>query len=182
MVLSVLVFSFHLKFASLVDPIIMQNTHLFTLFFFAVLLGVSSFAQASHYYLVDIPSEFSESDRELLARFGIDDTEDLLRWIDTPDMRNALQSMSGLSADRINALTVFCDLLQIDGVGPSAARLLMATNITGTADLVSRDEGELLAEIQYTNQIETITPTTPSDGHLHMWVLSAIEVPITVIY
>ena len=137
---------------------------------------------ASHYYLEDIADVFSEDELVVFDRFGIQDTEHLLLWLVTPDDRIAFSTSTGMSLQELEDLARLCELMQVEGVGPRAARLLIATGISSVSDLQGRHAETLTAELQTVNYTEQITSVAPSLDHVNAWIYASMGVEVYVQY
>lgn len=137
-------------------------------------------AQASHYFLQDISERFTPVMIEEFARFNLQTTEDLLRNIASTEDRNDFSDVTGVPLAELTELARLCDFLQIEGVGPKAAELLIATGVTTVRDLASRDAATLTAEIEVVNQTARITGVNPEIHHVTGWIQGAAAVPIQV--
>jgi hypothetical protein len=141
---------------------------------FAVLLPATAAgpAYASHYYLTDI-TVFEETMVTEFTRFGYETTEDVLRGLLTPDLRDAFAYATGVSPGRLAEIARLCEFLQVTGIGPRAADLLMAAGVFNVADLAARDPAALVAELETVNNVERITGTNPTFDHVRDWVSGA---------
>lgn len=137
-------------------------------------------AHASHYFLQDISERFTPVMIEEFARFNLQTTEDLLRNIASLEDRNNFADVTGVPLAELTEIARLCDFLQIDGVGPKAAELLMATGVTTVRDLAGRDAATLTAEIEVVNQTARITGVNPEVYHVTGWIEGAASVPIQV--
>ncbi len=147
----------------------------------AACLFVSAPAWASHYLLTDADI-FAEGELDAFIGVGLDDTSDLLARVATPDERDALAYETGIPAERLAEIAHMCELLQVEGVGPRAARLLMAAGVENVADLAARDANALLAVLLETNGGGTYTRVNPSLDHVTFWVIGAAQAPVHVEY
>jgi predicted flap endonuclease-1-like 5' DNA nuclease len=134
----------------------------------------SGAAFASHYYLVDV--DFLEgAELEVLQGRGWMTTEDVLAALATPELRAQAGEVTGLDASRIEFLARTCDLLQVDGIGPRAVRLVRAAGVIDAGDLAARDPAELLLVLMATNAQERLTEVDPGIEHVRDWVASAVR-------
>lgn len=159
----------------------MRPTDLCRALLVAAVVFVAVPASASHYLLPDADI-FEPGEIDLFVDAGIDDTSELLERIDTPDDRTAFADTTGVDVQRLAELARMCELLQVQGVGPRAARLLMAAGIDGVADLAGRDPNELLMTLSATNGGGTYTRVNPSIDHVTFWVMGAAQAPVHVEY
>ncbi len=148
----------------------------------ALSLAAGAPAHASHYFLADISDAFTPLMVSEFTRFGFETTEDLLRNVDTVDERNSFAQVTGIPASELHDITRMCDFLQIEGVGPKAATLLMAAGVSTVADLAEREPSELTAELVAANAVQHITGVDPDVSIVEAWVFAAAQVPIQVAY
>lgn len=146
-----------------------------------VLLVTAAPAAASHYFLTDVDF-LAEPELDAFRTFGFQTTEDLLRGLTTAESRAQLSFSTGVPVERLQELTRMCDLLQVPGIGPRAARLLMASGVTSAVDLAGRDPAALLAEVETVNAVEQLTGVNPSIEHVRDWVAGAGLVTLVVTY
>lgn len=139
-------------------------------------------ASASHYFIVDIADRFSPLALAEFTRFGLDDTEDVLRNLDTHQDREDFASVTGIAASELYEIARMCELLQIEGVGPRAFDLLYATGVQNAEDLAGRDGASLLAEMEVVNASEQLTGVDPPLELVEAWIERATSVPIRVQY
>lgn len=145
---------------------------------FSLCAGFAGSASASHYLLSDVEDAFEPALFDAFERFGCEDTEDALRWVLTPDQRRSFAGSTGLPMVQLDEVAQMLDLMQVRGVGPRAARLLIATGVTSAHDLASRDPESLLAELENVNMLEGLTSVSPSLEHVQTWVDGATRVPL----
>jgi hypothetical protein len=138
----------------------------------AALLLAPSVASASHYRLEDV-TFLSPEVQEGATRFGFIDTGELLRNLLTVEQRLALAGSMGVPEAELRQVAKVCELIQIDGVGPKAARLLQAAGVTSVADLAKRDPAALRDLLVAANAREAITQVDPSPEHVQAWVAGA---------
>lgn len=138
-------------------------------------------AAASHYYLTDL-TVFDETVVQEFQRFGYETTEDVLRGLLTPDQRDAVAYATGIAVAQLAEIARLCEFLQVRGIGPRAADLLMAAGVFNVADLAARDPSVLVAELETVNNVERITGTNPTFDHVRDWVSGAATATYRVEY
>lgn len=136
-------------------------------------------AQAGHYRL-PIADFISREESEQLSKAGVQTTLGLLAEVATPAHRLRLATVSGLAPARIEALAGLVDLLRIDGLGPSMARLLTAAGVRHVRALSLESAGALHARMLVANATSRIAPVTPSEGLVAAWVAAAGRLPPAV--
>lgn len=141
--------------------------------------GVGADAHASHYYLADVDF-LDDAERAALETLGMATTEDLLAALRDASSRATLRGQIGADNDRIDELTRTCDLLQVIGIGPRAARLVRSAGVTGAADLAGRDAAELLVLLEAANAEHRHTEVNPTIDHVRDWIASARERSVEV--
>lgn len=142
------------------------------------ILTVATSARASHYFVVDIADRFSPVALAEFERFGLDDTEDVLRNLDTREDRENFASVTGISADELYQIAVMCEMLQIEGIGPRAFDLLAASGVQSVEDLATREAASLLAELEVVNSMHQLTGVNPPLDLVAAWIDLAGGVPI----
>lgn len=145
----------------------------------ALLALPASQAFAAHYYLQDV--EMFDSYADAFATQSFVTTRDVLVAVVTPEQRTALSETTGVPVEELAVIARFLGLLQIDGVGPRAARLLQAAGIAGSTDLAARSPAELLALLETTNAGFVYTSAHPSMHHVQGWIYEAARVEFTVV-
>lgn len=145
-----------------------------------VWLGISASAHASHYLLEDVEF-FSEEARTEFDRFGIEDTEGLLRNLLTPDDRSALSFATGIEESELERIALICELLQVPGIGPRAASLLQAAGVESVMDLAGREPATLLELLVDANGGGTYTSVNPELHHVEHWVGGASEAELFLV-
>ncbi len=158
----------------------MQKNLRWALVAFGLLLAVP--ASASHYFLADIADRFSPLALAEFTRFGLDDTEDVLRNLDTHEDRADFASVTGIDPNELYEIARMCELLQIEGVGPRAFDLLYASGVQNAQDLAGRNGASLLAELEVVNASEHLTGVNPPLELVEAWIERASSVPIQVQY
>ncbi len=132
----------------------------------------SSLASAGDYYLSDVPL----LQREHLVKFreaGLQTTSAVLGRTLTQDSRSALGDKVGLSEGAMLELAKLCELLQINGVGPKAAKLLQAGGIESVAALAKANPVALAKRLEKVNARQKITGKNPSSEIVSFWVEGA---------
>lgn len=151
-----------------------------TLLVAATVLTLGASASASHYFIVDIADRFSPTALAEFERFGLRDTEDVLRNVDTREDRESLASVTGISADELYQIAVMCEMLQIEGIGPRAYDLLTHSGVQNVADLAGREAASLLAELEVVNSMHHLTGVNPPLDLVAAWIELAAGVPIRI--
>ncbi|MFT4703007.1 MAG: hypothetical protein ACI81R_000695 [Bradymonadia bacterium] len=150
--------------------------------FAAVLLfGLMPSAHASHYFVADI--EFIDDvTRAEFVRFGYDDTEEVLRGLLTPDARERVADATGLAIGELTEIARICELLQVRGIGPKAASLLIAAGVFDVGALAGYEPGSLVAELEVVNSLGQYTNVNPHFEVVQQWIISAADAPYRVEY
>lgn len=130
---------------------------------------VARAGSASHYDVGAVP-DFEPALLAGFEQFALVDTDMVLRAFLTPTNRANFALAAGVPEARVLEVARFCELLQISGIGPRAATLLMAGGVTSVADLAARDAASLLAELENVNSVEAITSVNPSIEHVQEWI------------
>lgn len=141
-------------------------------FVLAACVLVAQPISASHYFLEDA-QYFSADEVEAFQRIDMRDTETVLRALITPEQRGAAVFVTGIDGQRIYEIAQICELLQVTGVGPRVAELLLLSGVRGVADLAARDAAALLAEVENVNSVHSIVATYPGLEHVEEWIAGA---------
>ena len=132
-------------------------------------------ALASHYDLEDadfIPSELRAS----LLKDNIENTEDLFALLLTKDSRAAFVKKYNVKAEDALYLAHELELMQIRGIGPKAAVLLLKSGVRDVKDLAKANAGELLESLLRTNRELNITGVQPDMVVVTDWIANAKKV------
>jgi len=154
--------------------IMRKNLHLIRLFsllavsFWVLLFGVTD-AAASHYDLVDVELIAPEAQAKLIES-GILDTKALLDVVVTSEGREAIAKVSGLQRDEVDDLAQVLEFMQIVGIGPKAARLLIAAGTPSVAALAKSTPNELLERLTTANLALQITGVDPDMAVVVDWI------------
>lgn len=144
----------------------MKRTIVFTVLF--LLFGMSS-AYASHYDLPDIDL-VSESVVKQLAADKIDNTEELFTILQHKADRAAFVKKYGMSVEEVDKLAHQLELMQIVGVGPKAATLLLLSGVENVKGLSQANPDELLETLQRVNREQNITGVQPDLTVVRDWI------------
>ncbi len=153
-------------------------------FRFALALGLalallSTPAVASHYFLADIDI-FDADLEEMFMAQGMSDTRDVLTRLQDVESRQVLSRSTGIDEGRLLDAALLLELVQLDGVGPRAGRLLRAAGVDGVIDLASRNAPELLVALEQANDGFVYTTVHPSLEHVQSWIYVASQAEIVV--
>ncbi|MBH24233.1 MAG: hypothetical protein CMH57_07250 [Myxococcales bacterium] len=138
----------------------------------ALLMLSGVVAHASHYDLLDL-ERFTDAQVRLFESRGLKTTEDVLKAALTPKARRQLARGVKLPEADLLVFARECELLQIRGVGPKMASLLMSAGVTGVEDLGRRDPQILRQRLQVVNDAEKIMEGLPPEGLLYNWIQQA---------
>jgi hypothetical protein len=136
-------------------------------------------ARASHYLLQDIEM-FEPELTEFFVAQGMLHTRDILLALRDAEGRQVLARSSGIAEARLLETAILLELVQVEGIGPRAARLLLAAEVEGVIDLASRSAPELLARCEQANEGFTYTSVHPSLHHVQGWIHEASSAEIVV--
>lgn len=137
-----------------------------------VLLAGPGLASASHYRF-DRVELVTQGEQRALAHAGITDTRSLLGWTASRKRRVWLTRTTGLSYERLTALATQCDLLRIDGVGPSMVEALQKAAVQTTGDLARSQPPELLERLRKATAGTPLRYRLPTEDTLEMWIDNA---------
>lgn len=138
-------------------------------------LFISSNAFASHYDLADIELVASAAQDKMIAD-GIESTKDLLNKLLTAADRKAFAAKYELDAKTVDKLAHKVELMQITGVGPKAADLLMIAGVKNVKGLAVADANTLLASLLDANRQYAITGVQPDMTVVKDWIDRAKKV------
>ncbi len=130
------------------------------------------FALASPYDLSSIDL-VEPAQAEALARLGIVTTQDLWKATRTPGQVRRLARALKVSARTIRDWGDFCEVLQIEGVGPKVVRVLRLAGVRRLRDLASKDPERLATRIREVNQEHEILGKLPDVETVRAWVEAA---------
>lgn len=130
-------------------------------------------AQASSYFLDQIPHVVPRVESRRLVRVGVRTTDDLAYRGATPQGREELARLTGIARARLAVLSALSDLMRLRGVGPDAARALSAAGCRTVADLQRADPQLLADEIKRINDRTRLTTNPPRADNLVAWIAQA---------
>ncbi len=129
-------------------------------------------AHAGHYRL-PVENFITQAETDLLLKAGINTTLGLLDEVKTPAQRKRVVAVTGIAADRVDALACQADLLRIDGVGPTMVRLLNAAGVRHSRALGAEAAGALVERLKAVNLAQRIANVVPREGQVAAWVAAA---------
>ena len=132
-------------------------------------------AYASHYDIQDVQLVSADIQAQMIAE-GISNTEQLFAELILPEQRKAFESRYGLSAVEVDRLAHLLELMQIPGIGPKAATLLMASGIKDVDALAKSAPDQLLEKVLATNAQYMITGIQPDIVIIQDWISKAGQV------
>ncbi len=141
----------------------------------ASFLFVSANAFASHYDIADVKLLPDAVQAKLIAD-GLETTEDLLARMLTASDRKAFAQKYGVSAKDTDALAHKLELMQIVGVGPKAAELLILAGVKSASGLAAADASALLDALLVANRQHAITGVQPDMTVVKDWIEKAKKV------
>lgn len=131
---------------------------------------------ASHYRL-PASGIANKSETAALAKEGVRTTEALLKAAAKSKARRALGQKTGISYERLTELASLCDLLRVDGIGPSIARLMRLSDVADSGVLKRQSAGTLLTRMRSANASHGIMEVLPSEPTLASWIKRASGLP-----
>ena len=135
-------------------------------------LGLPADSHASHYRLGTVGLLYAKEVRQLSAA-GIHTTKELLDGAATSRQRARLARKTKIKTLRITLLATQCDLLRIDGVGPTMVRLFQASGYQHTASLRRKTPQAVWKNLVAANQVHRILPQPPAKALVGKWVRAA---------
>jgi hypothetical protein len=132
-------------------------------------------AEASHYSFANIadPSFLTRDEQRVLGRAGILDTATLLKWTASAPRRRWLAEHTTLAPARIELLATQCDLLRIEGIGPSVLVVLQKAGIRDSRALARADAAELLTHLRVAARGSAMAQKLPQTDTLATWIRAA---------
>ncbi len=132
-------------------------------------------AQASHYSFANIsdPSFLTRDEQRQLGRAGILDTATLLKWTASAPRRRWLAQHTTLAPERLELLATQCDLLRIEGIGPSVLVVLQKAGIRDSRTLGRADATELLTHLRSAARGTAMAQKLPQTDTLATWIRTA---------
>lgn len=143
----------------------MKYTFLITI----LIITAASQAMASNYELKDInivPVEVQDK----LAAAEIITSFQLLDHLITPEQRKTFAATHAVQQEDVSKLANMLELMQIDGIGPKAATLLMLSNVKSLKQLSQSAPPQLLEILIQTNTKLTITGVQPDIANVKDWI------------
>jgi nucleotidyltransferase/DNA polymerase involved in DNA repair len=134
----------------------------------AFVLSMASAASASHYDLIDVDFVTPE-ERQALAKASITSTDVLLDKCAKKSDRAAVAKLTGLSAERIDALARTADLLQVRGLGPRMVRLFNAGGITHLRQFLGHEPRALFDKLVQVNDEQHLAGLVPPAEMIESW-------------
>lgn len=138
-----------------------------------LLLGPS--AWGSNYFLDQITALASRDEIRRLKRVGVRTSDDLAQRAGTSEGRAELRRRTGLSLQRLSLLGAQTDLMRLRGIGPDAARVLVAAGCRGLAELQQSDPQALADAVKRTNDRTRLSTNPPRVENLVAWIEQAQE-------
>ena len=130
---------------------------------------------ASHYDIADIDIVPASVQSKVLAD-GIDTTEILLSRLMTPSDRKSFATRFSMDLDAVNKLAHKLELMQIIGVGPKAADLLLLAGVKNIKGLAAADPNTLLEALLAANREHAITGVQPDMTVVKDWIARAQKI------
>ncbi|PKN58640.1 MAG: hypothetical protein CVU56_04740 [Deltaproteobacteria bacterium HGW-Deltaproteobacteria-14] len=124
---------------------------------------------ASHYRFSRIEL-VTRAEQRVLTRAGINDTRELLSWTASKRRRAWLAETTGLAYERLGTLATQCDLLRVDGVGPSMVEAFQQAGVRTTSDLAHAAPEELLTRLQAATAGTSLRYRLPTEDTLGTWI------------
>ena len=145
----------------------------------ATLVGGPGAAVASHYELADVDF-VPEAEQKRLAKVGVTSTKDIIEKAGGKKARRKIARRARIKIRVLTEWVYFCDLLRVQGVGPTMAALLQASGVRDIAALQKEEAGPLLTRATEVNREQRITTLMPAADQLRHWIEQARAMPILV--
>lgn len=137
--------------------------------FFVLMLMYIPTAMASHYDLVDIDI-VPEAVTAQLAKDKIENTEDLFAILMSKKGRQDFAKKYAMEPAAVDELAHKLELMQIVGVGPKAAKLLMLAGVDSLKSLTESNPEVLLDVLLRVNREHAITGVQPDLTVVRDWI------------
>jgi len=149
----------------------MRAPALFVVWMLSLVL-TAGVAHASHYAFERVDFVTAKEKRQL-SRAGILDTKVLLGWTATLDKRNWLSDQTGIDVGRLEELATMCDLLRIEGIGPSMVDVFQKAHVRTSDDLAYALPEPLLKDLQVAARGTRMAKLLPTTDTLQSWIREA---------
>lgn len=140
--------------------------------FALAVLAFGGTARASHYDLSAIDL-VGEPYLQRLQELGIETTEDLLKATSTRAKVSKLAKKLGVKVEVVQEWADFCDVLQVQGIGPKVVRVLRHLHIRRLRDLAGWDPKLLTKRIAEVNEKVEILGKLPDEATVAHWISEA---------
>ncbi len=129
------------------------------------------FIFSSNYSLEDIATEFEMNENIVknLSDNGIKNTNELLNSNLTATIRVKNSKKYSIKIDKLHYWVSLCDLMRINGIGSSAAKLLYYSNVKSISTFTKTDLEKLEKTLEETNKKYNFAPFTPNLEQLQNW-------------
>lgn len=135
-------------------------------------LGDAPPASASHYRF-DRVELVTAAEARALRQNGIHDTRELLHWTARRRNRAWLAEASAIPYERLTALATQCDLLRIDGIGPTMVDALQKAAVIDTTELAYASPTALLERLRIVTRGTPMRQRLPDEDTLAVWIRDA---------
>jgi hypothetical protein len=134
--------------------------------------SIAGESRASHYRLAG-SGLVKTGELAGLKKAGVVTTKALLEQGATRKSRRRIAKDSSIPMVRLVALVEACDLLRIDGVGPTMVRLFQASGYRHTAKFRRVTPATVWSNIVVANTRLKVVPEPPAKGLVARWVRAA---------
>ena len=146
----------------------------FAIAFFALFFAVPS-AYDSHYDLADIDIVPAETVQKL-SQNKIQNTEQLLAALQKKTDRRDFAKNYGIAPDAVEVLAHKLELMQVVGIGPKAASLLILSDVANLNALAGAVPETLLDVLLRVNRENNITGVQPDLTVVSDWIQKAQKI------
>ncbi len=129
-------------------------------------------AAASHYRFARIEM-VTPAERAALAAVDVRDTRALLHYTARLSHRVWLARATRIDLDRLAELAAQCDLLRVDGIGPSMVEALHRAGVMDTGSLSREVPGPLLGRLRAATKGTSLRYRLPEESTLSWWIHAA---------
>jgi len=139
---------------------------------FGGLLVLVAPAWASHYSL-DRVAFVTTAERRALGRAGVLDTQVLLDWTAQAERRAWLAEATHITVERLTVLAGRCDLLRVEGIGPTILDVLVKAGIDDSRALARARASALAKALRAAARGTAMQHRLPVEETLTTWILEA---------
>jgi len=139
----------------------------------ALMLLVTPVPGLASHYALDQVGFVTPAERRALARAGVLDTRVLLDWAASNTRRAWLSETTSIPVERLMVLAARCDLLRVEGIGPTILEVLVKAGVGDSHALARARSGALLKALRVATRGTAMQQRLPAEETLTAWILEA---------